>query len=144
MITSVNSDAQTKDWWQDMANPKAWDAANVLPSAENIVLFASNNPDRSSAKPLDDSTVTGPVYIFSGPDEGVARVQFWLDASITSPATKTENIGPFDFSGTGPGGIALASDSNTLSTGVTHTIIAQATMVDGSVKPAVTATFRRY
>jgi hypothetical protein len=144
MITSANMSAQTTNWWKGMSNPKAWSNANPITNPPSMALYSSTNPDRSGAKALDGTNQTGKIYVFTGPDTGVARIQFWLDTPTSSAPTKIENLGPFDFAGTGAGNLALPFDTSALSKGVAHTITAQATMADGSVKPAVFAKFYRY
>ncbi|MFO1418711.1 MAG: hypothetical protein U1E83_08570 [Methylotetracoccus sp.] len=145
MVTSINSAAQTNAWWRGMSNLRAWTTSGPIGSTSNISLNVSSNPDRSSSKTLQGSSVTGSVYFFAAQDQGVARVQFWLDKPTSSTPTSTENLKPFDFSGSSSTStLALPFNTYSLATGVAHTLTARATMTDGTVKPAVTATFYRY
>ncbi len=87
---------------------------------DNYGLLVSYSSDRAAAVPLADQTIAGDAYIFVNPEDGIARVRFYLDdPGLTSP-TRTENFAPYDFRG-GTVDIANALDSTTLADGV-HTI----------------------
>jgi hypothetical protein len=126
----------------------AFNSAGV-PSVAKIVklddgyinIYYSRNTDRSLPIALNGNKVSGPAYLFTAPNDGVMRVQFWLDnaqrLSPTGAATHTESLPPYDFVGTRAAGTAMPGN---LSVG-THTLTVQATLTDGTVKPFVTSTF---
>lgn len=92
-------------------------------------LYLSTSANRSGAVALNGRVVgTGRIYVFTSPDAGVTRVQFWLDGNLV----KTENLGPFDLAGTAGDGNALPFDAATLSPGA-HTLRAQMTLGSGAV-----------
>lgn len=113
--------------------------------SDNVRLMWSAVADRSNAVILQGGTVKGRIYVFTTPDTSVNQIRFWLDnRTPTNPAgtpTTTENYAPFDFAGTAANGMAYPYDTSRLSKG-THTISVRATMADGSVKPAVVASFK--
>ncbi len=67
------------------------------PSGSAYNLFLSLSPNRSGAVVLDGTNVSGNIYVFTSPDNGVKGVTFSLDGI----AVKTEGLAPFDFAGTG-------------------------------------------
>ncbi|MFO1417469.1 MAG: galactose oxidase early set domain-containing protein [Methylotetracoccus sp.] len=103
--------------------------------------YYSRTPDRSGASLLHKARFSGPAYLFTRPDAGVRRVEFWLDnATPGNPggaATHVENLPPYDFVGTDGAGLAFPV---TLAVG-THSLTVRATLVDGTVKPFVSSTF---
>ncbi|MBY6108672.1 PQQ-dependent sugar dehydrogenase [Ferrimonas balearica] len=95
-------------------------------------LLVSTQPDRSGAVPLGGQSLSGPVYIFTSPDEGVSKVRFYLDnPSLSGSSTKTEGVAPYDFAGTAPDGTAYPFNVDSLSEGL-HTIDVQLVTGDGS------------
>ena len=107
-------------------------------------LLVSLSGDRSNPILLDGATVSGNIYVFTSPDEGVAasranRVRFWLDdpGRIGSPV-QSERLAPYDFAG-GSTSLAKPFDANGLAGG-SHTITAELPLADGS-SVVVSATF---
>lgn len=116
-------------------------------TVDKVDVFLSTSPDRSNPRSLRGTTISnGNIYVFTAPDTGVARAEFWLDsatpANPATPPTKIENMFPFDFVGTAANADALPFDTTTLAAG-THTITTRVTMSDGTVNPFVTATFSK-
>ncbi len=62
-------------------------------------LNLSLNPDRSAAIALEGATVSGDMFVFTGPDDDVDVVRFWIDDPTGTPF-RTESIAPFDLAGT--------------------------------------------
>jgi hypothetical protein len=111
-----------------------------------VDIFVTDVPDRSNAKVLRGATVTGNIYVFTGPDTGVQMVEFWLDDATPSNPTgapsKIEKLQPFDFGGTSNTLTALPFNATSLAVGP-HTLTARVTMSDGTVNPPVVARFTR-
>jgi uncharacterized membrane protein len=91
----------------------------------NLLLSAS--PDRSAPVTLDGTTVSGNIFVFTGPDTGVKQVTFSLDGTVV----KTEGYGPFDFAGTAVNNAAIPYDTTLLADGQ-HVISALISLTDGS------------
>lgn len=101
-------------------------------------LYLSYAATRADPVALNGRTVSaGNIYVFALPDSGVTRVQFCLDGSVV----KTENLAPYDFSGTARDGTALPFDTLKLAKG-SHTIGAHFTMQDGTVNKVNAAFYR--
>ena len=99
-------------------------------------LLMSVSPDRSGSVSLNNQIVSGIIYVFTGPDAGVKRVNFSLDGV----AHRVENYAPYDYDGTALDGLALPTGTTLLGDGE-HQITATITRTDGSTEPPVTATF---
>jgi hypothetical protein len=102
-------------------------------------LLVSSRADRATAQPLQGTTVSGNIYVFSNPGTNVTRVQFFLDdPGMTRPPRQIERTAPHDFAG---GAVDLANPFNVsqLSSG-THTITAAIELATGGVQ-VVNATF---
>ncbi|WP_250658213.1 kelch repeat-containing protein [Alkalimarinus coralli] len=102
-------------------------------------LLVSDQSDRSSPSILNDSTLSGDTHIFISPEDNVKQVQFFLDSPLTDPATKIENVKPFDLGGTQTNTNAIPYDTTTLVDGF-HTLQAKVIMNDSS-EEVVTANF---
>jgi len=78
-------------------------------------LLLSSSPNRSNPVPLEGETVSGAIYVFTGPDAGVSRVSFYLDdpGMIGSPI-RVENYVPYDFAGPAGGSNASPYDTRLL------------------------------
>ena len=90
-------------------------------------LLLSTSPDRSGAITLNSATVSGDIFVFTGPDDGVKTVTFSLDGTVV----KTEGYAPFDFAGTADNNTAIAYDTAQLTDGQ-HEISALISTADGS------------
>ncbi|WP_454083730.1 BACON domain-containing protein [Georgenia sp. Marseille-Q6866] len=103
---------------------------SVLAAPGEYDLWFSPHADRSAAVPLAGATVSGPVRIFTGPDDGVTAVSFYVDdpARARSPY-RSERTAPFDLAG-GSTGQADAFDTTTLTDG-SHTVTAVLTLAAG-------------
>ena len=99
-------------------------------------LLLSTSPDRSSPVCLDGQTVSGSIYVFTGPDDGVDRVSF----SLNGLPYLVENYPPYDFQGTAGTGLAYPYDTTQLPDGE-HQITAVIELTDGSTEPPITAVF---
>ena|GEM_PF-3567943 len=102
-------------------------------------LLLSSSPDRSNPVPLAGQTVSGTIYVFVGPQTGVARVRFYLDdASMTGAPRQTENNPPHDFAG---GSFSTANPYFTSQiTNGPHTVTAAIDLAVGGSK-VVSSTF---
>jgi hypothetical protein len=85
---------------------------NNVTGGSSYNLFVSASPDRSNAVNLGGVTVSGEIYVFTGPDSGVSSVIFSLDGAVV----RTEGLVPFDFAGTGVG-VAFPYDTGQLADG---------------------------
>ena len=104
--------------------------------ASQYSLLMSTSPNRTGAVSLDGQSVSGNIYVFTGPDAGVKRVSFYLDGVFH----RLEGYAPYDFDGTGAGGIALPTDTTRLSNGE-HQIKAVIELTTGVTEPPIIATF---
>jgi large repetitive protein len=112
--------------------------SNAGSSAYQIQLSTSSN--RSSPGPLDGSTVSGAIYVFTSPTSGVAGVRFYLDDPTMAGAPRlTDTAAPYDFAGTAAGGTANPFDTTTVANG-THTVTAAVDLSGGGTQ-VVHATF---
>jgi hypothetical protein len=95
-------------------------------------LLLSLSPDRSNAVPLEGETVTGDIYVFTSPDEGISQVQFFLDdPEMTGDPTQIENKAPYDFAASTSGQVyGYPYDTSQLPDG-THEITALIRLDDG-------------
>ena len=75
-------------------------------------LLMSSSVGKTPAMPLGGKTVSGDIYVFTSPDAGVDRVDFYLDGI----SHKVENHPPFDFEGNA-GGLPIPFDTNQLNDG---------------------------
>ena len=102
--------------------------------------MVSGSPSRVSPQLLNGRTLIGPAYIFTSPETGVLKVEYWLDnPAHTGTPTRTETTAPYDFVG-GTAAGATAFDTTTLSDG-THTITQVVTRLAGGGTEVDTATF---
>ncbi|WP_024461935.1 kelch repeat-containing protein [Marinimicrobium sp. LS-A18] len=80
-------------------------------------LQVSTSSSRSGSVDLGGAELSGNVYIHLQPEQGVSKVDFYLNASSSGTPTKVELAPPYDFVGTASSGAALALDTNTLPDG---------------------------
>ncbi len=92
-------------------------------------LLVSPSSSRSNAVALGGKTVSGNVYVFTSPDEGIARVAFYLDGS----SYRMENFSPYDFAGSASSGLANPFDTNKLNDGQ-HEIRAVIDLANGGAE----------
>jgi hypothetical protein len=105
---------------------------NSFPDTDVYSLFLSIAPDRSGEVALDGASVKGDIYVFSGPDTSVQKVEFFIDnTSAQGAADKTENRAPYDLGGSSTDGTALSFDTTRLTDGV-HTLTAALSLADGT------------
>lgn len=83
------------------AAPAARTASAALPE---VRLMVSSSPDRASARPLSGALVKGRAYVFVSPAQGIREVAM---------GGLRETAAPFDYAGTGAGGLARPWDSTT-------------------------------
>jgi hypothetical protein len=87
-------------------------AAFASGSGPSYALLVSKSPSRSSAVSLSGSDLSGSVFIFLSPMQGVNQASFWLDnAAMTGKPTHIEGSQPFDFAGTDTAGKAKPWDA---------------------------------
>lgn len=108
-------------------------------SSSSYQLLTSISDDRSSPVVLEGATLRGDTHIFVAPENNIKQVQFFLDKSPTTTATKIENVKPYDLGGTKTNNNAIPFDTNTLSDGQ-HTLHAKVILTDSS-EEIVTAHF---
>jgi len=93
-------------------------------------LVISQNPDRSNSVPLESNFLTDLAYIQVLDDTNIDQVNFYLDSSTGTPY-QTENIAPYDLSGTNDDGSARPLNTTELLDG-SHYIFASIVLSDGS------------
>jgi hypothetical protein len=95
-------------------------------------LLVSSYANRSNAVSLaQGQSLSGNIYVFTGPDKGVARVSFYLDdLDMSGSPERVETSKPFDLGGTAKDGSAAAYDTTRLSAGY-HFITALVKMKSG-------------
>jgi hypothetical protein len=104
------------------------------PPPSDYELYFSVTSDRAEPALLDGETVAGSIYVQVLQTDQVTKVDFWLDAAMTTTPRRTESTPPFDFNGgVVIGGVdtAVAFDTTTVATG-SHYISARITLQDGS------------
>ena len=106
--------------------------------SSHYTILLSSSPDRSGSMSLDDKTVSGDIYVFTSPDEGVqSEVDFFVDGSFE----RREKKAPYDLAGTiwkDPSKPARPFDTTNLSDG-SHTLAAEMSTAEGP--QIVSATF---
>lgn len=123
---------------------RALTRAEIIADSKSPVvnIVYSTSEDRSGAKPLDQASITGQVYISSTPARGIdgARVEFWVDSANPNRPTetpiRTDYSAPFDLAG----GWSMKANPSRFAVG-SHTVTARYTLSDGTVLPFVTCTF---
>ncbi len=109
----------------------AWLPVDLTVGAASYGLWLAANPQRLSPQPLDDQVLQGDVYVFTQPDDSVARVRFYLDdPGASGSALKTENVAPFDLGGTSGDDTALPFDTLSLADG-RHSLTARLDLDSG-------------
>ena len=98
-------------------------------------LLLSGSSNRSNPVPLEGATVSGDIYVFTDPDQGVAGVSFYLDGSLY----RSEGLARYDLAGTQNNDNANGYDADQLGGGG-HSITAEIALTDGRTVP-VTANF---
>jgi hypothetical protein len=111
----------------------------TVATASSYRLLVSQSANRSAPVDLHGRTVSGAIYAFTSPDDGVSAVAFYVDdPDRTRSPHRTEKAAPFDLGG---GSVTLASPFATTSlTDGQHTINAVLTNSAGGSE-VVTATF---
>jgi hypothetical protein len=109
--------------------------AGAAEGSATYTLLVSENSNRACPAQLDGSTVSGRVFIYISPDNGVARVRFWIDppgpdVPPSAPPVKTEHWSRYDLAGTTPDNRAYPYDTTRLAAGP-HVIGAMVTRKDG-------------
>ncbi|RMD62999.1 MAG: PKD domain-containing protein, partial [Alphaproteobacteria bacterium] len=101
-------------------------------------LLVSTRPERTGAVPLSGQTVSGAIYVFVDPEDGIRtsfaeRVDFYLDdPTMRGAPVQRERSAPYDFAG-GDGTLARPFDTGTLARG-SHTITAAVPLADGTTE----------
>ena len=89
-------------------------------------LMVSQTANRSDPEVLlDGDTVDGLIYVFVEPEDGIERVEFFIDGILR----QTEGYAPYDLAGTS-GSLALPFNTGSLSN-ESHTFSARITTDDG-------------
>lgn len=123
--------------------------AGVILAASSLCIFVNANADllvstsltRSSPMPLAGRSISGNIYAFTTPINGVKRVRFFVDnPSMSGTPRRTESYAPYDFADSNDyTGTAYAFNTTTVADG-SHTITA-AIDLNASGTAAVGATF---
>ena len=97
-------------------------------------LMVSGASSRADAAPLEGVTLAreGPAYIFFEFGKRPAKVEFWLDAPVTSPPTHVESGAPYDFAG-GTTAAANPWSPGSVAPGP-HTVTTRVTKTDGTTE----------
>lgn len=107
---------------------------------ESYSLRRASSSNRGNWVPLHGDTVSGNIYVFAAPEDGVDRVSFYLDdQNLKGSPYRTESVAPYDLAGTLNNDRARSFDSSQLGIG-THTITGEITFTDGTTVK-VTARF---
>lgn len=103
------------------------------PEPSPYQLFVSSWADRGQSVGLAGETVSGDVYIFAAPEEGIAGARFWLDDPDRSGAPiRVEANPPWDLAG-GDEHVASPFATTSLPDG-RHTITAELELSGGDVE----------
>lgn len=112
--------------------PTVSPSATPPPNSGEVNALFSYSANRSSASDLDGALVSGEIYVWTAPDDGVDSVSFYIDdPSASGAALRTENFEPFDLSGTNGNGNSNAFNTASLNDGV-HTLTIKVTLFNGS------------
>ncbi len=103
-------------------------------------LLVSQVPNRSGAKLLEGSSLSGQAYIFAVPSGSVKQISFYLDDLRRARAPfKTERYPFYDFAASGPSGESNAFDTAALARG--QHIITAAILTGSGQLQVVNASF---
>ncbi|MFQ5786337.1 MAG: PKD domain-containing protein, partial [Alphaproteobacteria bacterium] len=111
-------------------------ASITASGSTGYTLLVSASPDRTNPTQLEGQAMSGLIYVFTSPDQGVStttknRVKFWLDDPAMSGAPRQqEKNPPYDFAG-GSSTIADPFDTSAITAG-SHTITAALPLSDGT------------
>ncbi|MBN7768885.1 hypothetical protein KUV44_00300 [Marinobacter daepoensis] len=105
--------------------------SNLVSAAPSLLV--SDSPYRSGPVSLAGADLTGDAFIFIGSPENISRVRFYLDTPPPATARQTENVAPYDFSGTASDDTAYPFDTETVSDGQ-HSVYAQLSYLDGTTQ----------
>ncbi len=104
----------------------------VVQGTSAFSIQLSSQPDRTSPVELNGAVVAGDIYVFTQPESGVSRVDFYIDnPTLSGTQNHRENSGPFDLAGTAASGGALPFKTTGLSDGP-HSISARITTSAGT------------
>ena len=107
---------------------------------QSYTLLLSTSSDRSNSVSLQGETVTGNIFVFTSPDEGVEQVSFYLDdPDMNGAPRQVEEAIHYDFAGTAGDGSANPFDTTQISNGQ-HEITAFIELTAGGSR-TVSATF---
>ncbi|MBE9580321.1 MAG: tandem-95 repeat protein [Proteobacteria bacterium] len=107
---------------------------------QSYTLLLSTSSDRSNSVSLQSETVTGNIFVFTGPDEGVEQVSFYLDdPDMNGAPRQVEEVIHYDFAGTAGDDSANPFDTTQISNGQ-HEITAFIELTAGGSR-TVSATF---
>ena len=98
-------------------------------------LWLSTSANRSNPRLLRNQSCSGNIYVFTGPDDDVQRVTFYLDGVWH----KRESVPAYDFEGTALNGLANSCDTTQFADGE-HEIRAVIELATG-ITEEVTAVF---
>lgn len=117
------------------ATPTPTAPATATPSSTSYNILVSSSPDRSNPLPLEGSTVSEKIYVFSSPDTNVERVRFYLDdPEMVGDPRQVEENAPYDFAG---GTVDTANPFNTnLVANGSHTITAEILLTNAGTQVA--------
>ena len=109
---------------------------DTVPPVESVQVRYSQSANRSASTDLANAQVSGEVYIFAEPIDGlgpIATVMFLIDGVLE----QTERSYPYDFGGGAGGGLARPYDTTQLSNGE-HSITTKVTLSNGDVLEQIT------
>ena len=98
-------------------------------------LWMSTSPNRSNPVALNSQNVSDNIYVFTGPDDNVKRVTFYIDGV----KRRVENYAAYDLEGTAGNGLSNPCDTNLLDEG-DHEVRAVVELTTGGTEE-VTAVF---
>jgi hypothetical protein len=125
--------SEKKEFFDLLARLTATTTSEPSEPVSPYQLFVSSSADRGQPVGLAGETVSGDVYIFAAPEEGLAAVRFWLDDPDRSGAPiRVEANPPWDLGG-GDVHVANPLDTASLADG-SHTITAELELDGGEVE----------
>ena len=108
--------------------------AKIAVSPQSVLAYSllwSDSSNRSNPAPLMDATVSGTIYVFTGPDQAVASVSFYVDdPNRQGNPYRSEGLAPYDLGGTQGNNTAGGYDTSQLGNGE-HAIAVEISLTDG-------------
>ncbi|WP_341936704.1 Kelch repeat-containing protein [Marinimicrobium sp. C2-29] len=85
--------------------------------SNSFTVMVSAASDRSHSVGLDGQELVGNAYVHLQPEDGVSKVEFYINTLVDGTPDKIERLAPYDLAGTASNGSALPFDTTTLADG---------------------------